>query len=42
MLALANQRLAEHDAWITARRGKINAVLAKLDSDFEALARHAR
>ena len=39
MLAAANQRLAEQDAWIKARRGRINAAMAKLDGDFEALSK---
>lgn len=38
MLSLTQQKLVEQDAWIKARRGRINASLAKLDQDFEKLA----
>ncbi|WP_454731919.1 MULTISPECIES: lyase family protein [Cupriavidus] len=34
MLAAARQRLAQQDAWIQARRGKIDGALARLDADF--------
>jgi argininosuccinate lyase len=37
MLKIANQKLAEQDAWITEKRAKINASLAKLDADFVKL-----
>jgi argininosuccinate lyase len=37
MLKLANQKLAEQDAWIKEKRAKISASLAKLDADFAKL-----
>ena len=37
MLKIANQKLAEQDAWIKEKRAKINASLAKLDADFDKL-----
>ena len=37
MLKIANQKLAEQDAWIKEKRAKINASLAKLDADFAKL-----
>jgi argininosuccinate lyase len=38
MLTAASQKLAEQDQWIMARRSRIDASLAKLDSDFARLA----
>jgi argininosuccinate lyase len=37
MLKLANQKLAEQDAWIKEKRARINSSLAKLDADFAKL-----
>jgi argininosuccinate lyase len=37
MLKIANQKLAEQDAWIKEKRAKINASLTKLDADFGKL-----
>ena len=37
MLKLANQKLAEQDAWIKERRARINSSLAMLDADFGRL-----
>jgi argininosuccinate lyase len=37
MIKLAQQRVAEQDAWIKARREQIASSLSKLDADFEKL-----
>lgn len=37
MLGLANRRIAEQNAWIAARRQRIDQSLAKLDADFDQL-----
>jgi argininosuccinate lyase len=37
MLKLANQKLAEQDAWIKEKHARINSSLAKLDADFGKL-----
>ena len=37
MLKIANQKLAEQDAWIKEKRDRINTSLAKLDTDFGKL-----
>ena len=37
MLKISNQKLMEQDAWIREKRAKINASLAKLDTDFVKL-----
>jgi argininosuccinate lyase len=42
MLGAAGQKLAEQGAWIQQRRGKIDASLASLDSDFGKLLQAAR
>ena len=39
MLAQAKSRLAEHQEWAQARRARIDGALAKLDADFDRLAR---
>jgi argininosuccinate lyase len=42
MLRLANQKLVEQDAWIKAKRAKIDTSLAKLDADFDKLLKGAK
>ncbi|MCY7319778.1 MAG: argininosuccinate lyase [Ramlibacter sp.] len=37
MLKLANQRLAEQEAWIKSKRARIDSALARLDADFDKL-----
>ena len=37
MLKLANDRIAQQDEWIKARRARINGSLARLDADFDKL-----
>jgi len=37
MLKIADSKLAEQDAWIKAKRKKIDNSLAKLDADFKKL-----
>ena len=37
MLKLANQKLAQQDAWVQEKRARIGASLARLDADFSKL-----
>lgn len=42
MLKESTQRVAQQDAWISARRARISSSLARLDSDFEKLGAASR